>query len=410
MLVYFEPPPERLRGFRVGPLGPHIESFASLISQQGYSPAAGWTKLYLVAGLSRWLERRHVRLEDFDEHHVSAFLQERWGRVSKRRGKGTLLTLLRHLRESQVIQDGKPGRLSEPSNIEEQYGRFLVDARGLMESSLQLYLRVARSFVSSQLKQGKLRLDTLTAEHVTDFVLRSTSQRGRWSTKSIITGLRSFLGFLFQAGRIKTNLAAAVPSVSVPYGAGLPRFLQPEQVEKTLRCCDRRTNMGKRDYVILLLLARLGLRRGEVVRLTLDDINWDAGELLIHGKGARLDKLPLLQDVGEALADYLQKARPSSSSRHVFTLSRAPYAKPLAAPTISCMVAHRLARAQIHSPHTGAHVLRHSLATGMLRHGATLAEIGQVLRHQSLRTTEIYAKVDLIALRPLALPWQGGEL
>lgn len=410
MLVRFAPPPERLRRFHVGPLGPHIESFASLISQQGYRPAVGWTKIYLVAGLSRWLERRHVRLKALEERHVAAFLQARWKRVSRRCGKGTLLSLLRHLRDSQAIPSAKPARLNELGKMEQQYGHFLLEERGLMESSLQLYLRVARSFASFQVSQGKLRLEKLAAQDVTDFVLRSTSQRGRWSTKSIITGLRSFLGFLFQAGRITTNLAAAVPSVSVPDEPGLPRFLQPDQVEKTLRGCDRRTKMGKRDYAILLLLARLGLRCGEVVRLTLDDINWDAGELLIHGKGARLDKLPLLRDVGKALADYLRKARPVSSSRHVFILSRAPYAKPLAVPTISLMVAHRLDRVQIQSPHTGAHVFRHSLATRMLRHGATFAEIGQVLRHQRIRTTEIYAKVDLTALRRLVLPWQGGAL
>ena len=222
MLVCFEPPPERLRRFRVGPLGPHIESFASLISQQGYRPAVGWTKIYLAAGLSRWLERRHVKLKDLEERHIAAFLQARWRRVSRRCGEATLLSLLHHLRESQAIRSAKPGRLNELGKLEQQYGRFLLEERGLMESSQQLYLRVARSFASCQLQQGKLRLDKLAPQDVTDFVLRSTTQRGRWSTKSIITGLRSFLGFLFQAGRITINLAAAVPSVLVPHEPGLP--------------------------------------------------------------------------------------------------------------------------------------------------------------------------------------------
>ena len=237
-----------------------------------------------------------------------------------------------------------------------------------------------------------------------NFVLHNTARRGRWSTKSIITALRSFLGFSFQTGRTTTNLVAAVPTVPLSNLSDLPRFLQPEQVEKVLRCCDRRTKVGKRDYAILLLLARLGLRSGEVAKLTLDDIGWATAELLIRGKGARLDKLPLLQDVGAALADYLQNVRPRCSSRHVFIRSRAPHIGLLGASTMGSIVLRAVDRAQIHSHHRGAHIFRHSLATRMLGHGASLAQIGQVLRHQNVQTTEVYAKVDLIALRRLALP------
>jgi site-specific recombinase XerD len=410
MIVHFEPQPDRLRRCIAGPLGPHIESFATLLSRQGYRPAVGWRKIWLVAELSRWLERRHVTLKDLEERHIVTFLQARWRRVSKRCGEATLMALLKHLRESHVIRARVPAPLNDLILVEQEYGRFLSQERGLMQSTVGLYLRMVRPFVAHHLQQGRLRLNKLVAKDVIDFVLYTTPQRGRWSTKSIITGLRSFLSFSFQTGRTATNLAAAVPTVPLANLSDLPRFLQPDQVEKVLRCCDRRTRVGKRDYAILLLLARLGLRSSEVTKLTLDDVGWAAGELLIRGKGARLDKLPLLQDVGEALTVYLQSARPHCSSRHAFIRSRAPHVGLLGASTMGSIVLRALDRAQIRSHHRGAHLFRHSLATRMLRHGASLAKIGQVLRHENVQTTEVYANVDLIALRRLALPWRGGGL
>jgi site-specific recombinase XerD len=404
MFVCFTPPPERLRRFLVGPLGPHIESFASLIAKQGYRPAVGWRKVYLVAELSRWLERKHVALKDLEEGHLAAFLHARWRRVIKRCGEATLAALLQHLRESKVVKPSVPVPMTELGLLEQEYGRFLTQERGLMQSTVDLYLRMVRPFVSRHLRPGQ----KLVAKSVIDFVLHATPRRGRWSTKSVITALRSFLGFLFQSGLTTTNLAAAVPDVALSELSDLPRFLPADQVEKVLRCCDRRTKVGKRDYAILLLLARLGLRSSEVTKLTLDDIDWVAGELLIRGKGARLDKLPLRQDVGEALAHYVRNARPPCSSRHVFIRSRAPHVGLLGASTMGSIVFRALARTPIRAPHRGAHMFRHSLATRMLKKGASLTQIGQVLRHQNIRTTEVYAKVDLVALRRLALPWQGG--
>lgn len=410
MLVRFESQPERLRRFLAGPLGPHIESFATLLSRQGYRPAVGWRKIWLVAELSRWLARSRVTLKGLEERHVAAFLQARWRRVSKRCGEATLMALLQHLRASQAIKTPAPEPLNELGLVEQEYGRFLIQERGLMQSTVDLYLRMVRPFVAHHLQHGKLRLSKLVAEDVIHFVLHNTRRRGRWSTKSTITGLRSFLGFSFQTGRTTTNLVSAVPTVPLSKLSDLPRFLEPDEVEKVLRCCDRRTKVGKRDYAILLLLARLGLRSSEVAKLTLDDIGWAAGELLIRGKGARLDKLPLLQDVGQALADYLRNVRPHCSPRHVFIRSRAPHVGLVGASTVGSIVVRALDRAQIRSHHRGAHVFRHSLATRMLRHCASLAQIGQVLRHQNVQATEVYAKVDLIALRRLALPWRGGAL
>jgi site-specific recombinase XerD len=353
--------------------------------------------------------RRHVAPKQLDEGRVAAFLKLRWKRAPGRSGDRAAMTLvLRHLRQSNITPPASP---PAPRNdielIERAYEDFLLNERSLVPGSVEQYLPVARRFLSHRFGSGKVRLKKLGASDVTDFVLHDSSHRGRRSAQLMATVLRSFLGFLLQQSHISTNLAAAVPTVAGWRLSELPRFLEPKQVERVLRSCDRRTKVGKRDYAILLLLARLGLRAGEVARLTLDDIDWRAGHLLIRGKGPQVDRLPLPQDAGQALAAYLQKGKPGSSSRRIFIQRNAPH-DPLAPSSISNVVRAALARAQIQSRHQGAHLFRHSLATAMLRNGASISQIGQVLRHQLPQTTEIYAKVDLKALRALALPWPGG--
>jgi site-specific recombinase XerD len=410
MIVRFDPQPEELLSLHIGPLGPHIESFAALVSHQGYCRQNGWQKVRLVADLSRWLERRGIILKQLDEQQIAAFFQARWKRVSRHSGdQATMILLLRHLRQSHAVPvPPPPVARNDIELIERDYGKFLLQERSFMPASVGQYVPAARRFLFHRFPSGKVRLKKLRAKDITDFVLHDSANRGRRSVQLTAAVLRSFLSFLFQQGRIAPNLAAAVPTVAGWRLSELPRYLEAEQVEKILRCCDRRRKIGKRDYAILLLLARLGLRAGEVAYLTLDDINWQAGELLIRGKGAQVDRLPLLEDVGQALVDYLQKARPVCSSRRVFIQKHAPH-EGLAGPsTVDNVVRVGLARAQVYSRHQGAHVLRHSLATRMLGNGASLAQIGQVLRHQLPQTTEIYAKVDLNALRGLVLPWPGG--
>ena len=406
----FNPRSGDLQLLQVGPLAPHLAGFAALLSQQSYCSASGWGKVRLVAKLSKWMQRRRVAPNQLDERRVAVFLKTHRRRVrTAAAGRATLARLLRHLRQSNVVPAPSA---SIPRNdlgrIEREYEEFLLRERGLMPASVKLYLPVARRFLARRFPAGKVRPQALRASDVTDFVLQESSHGSGQSAHLMAAALRSFLGFLFQQGRVHTNLVAAVPTVARGRLATLPCFLEAAQVERVLRSCDRRKKAGKRDYAILLLLARLGLRGGEVAALMLDDINWRAAELQIHGKGARLDRLPLPQDVGQSLAVYLQKARPECSSRRVFLQSQAPY-EPLAGPGSICgVVRAALARAQILSAHRGAHLFRHSLATTLLRNGASLAQIGQVLRHQHPQTTEIYAKVDLKALRALSMPWPGG--
>jgi len=222
------------------------------------------------------------------------------------------------------------------------------------------------------------------------------------------TAFRSFFRYLFQKGELQANLAAAVPTVADWRLSTVPKYLAPEEVKRMLEACNRRTASGRRDYAILLLLARLGLRAGEVVALQLDHIKWRAGEILVRGKGLFHDRMPLPSDVGKALASYLRRDRPACQTRRVFVCMKAPrrgFANPS---TLTTIVRRALARADLHPTFKGAHLLRFSLATSMLRSGATMGEIGEVLRHRIPNTTEIYAKVDFDGLRSLAHPWPIG--
>jgi len=226
--------------------------------------------------------------------------------------------------------------------------------------------------------------------------------------KQMTAALRSFLQYARYQGYINIDLSASVPTVANWSKASIPKSLPPDQVELVLAHCDRQTAVGRRDYAILLLLARLGLRAGEIVSLSLDDIDWQAGLITVRGKSNHLSQLPLPIDVGEAIVAYLQNGRPLSTSRALFLRGQAPITSFKGPAAVSKLVRHALIRAGIDSPYKGAHQFRHTLATEMLRQGASLAEIGELLRHRNPQTTTIYAKVDLVSLRKLALPWPGG--
>jgi site-specific recombinase XerD len=292
--------------------------------------------------------------------------------------------------------------------LERDYKEFLLKKRGLALSSVDRYLEVARRFLSYRFSISQKRWNKLDAKDVTDFVLHDSSGRGRRSAQLMTAVLRSFLRFLFQEGKINTNLAGAVPTVAGGPRSELPSFLEAHQIRKLLRGCDRRCKTGKRDYAILLILTRLGLRAGEVATLVLEDIDWSGGYICIRGKGSRVDRLPLVEEVGQALVDYLRKGRPTCSSRQVFIRSVGLPQGFSGSRSISRVVRRTLRRAGLQMPRPGAHLLRHSLATNMLQGGATLAEISQVLRHEHLHTTELYARVDFRALRTLSQPWLGG--
>lgn len=409
MIKHFFSDPKFLRRCRSGPLAPHLDCFASQLAHQGYTRYSGQGVIRIVVQLNEWLSANGLTLQELDEHQIGAFRAYRKKRLCTHHGeRGTCQLLLRSLREAHLIAEAPDKTLNDPIELlVRSYARHLVQERALSQTTIGHRLPVVRDFLSQRFKSKRLRVERLRPGDVSRFVLRTMRARGRDHAQLVTTTLRSFLDFLYQEGRVTTPLRAAVPKVASWRHLDLPGFLEPGQVERLLDSCDRSRVGGRRDYAILLLLARLGLRAYEVRHLTLDDIQWASGEVLIRGKGGREDRLPLPADVGRAVAAYLKAGRPRCSCRRVFVRLLAPH-EGLTSPTIASVVARALSCAHISAPHKGAHLLRHSLATRMLRGGASLTQIGQVLRHQRTDTTEIYARVDQRALRALAQPWPGG--
>lgn len=278
--------------------------------------------------------------------------------------------------------------------VERDFAQFLYSERGLKPATVGNYQRTVRHFLMHRFGRQEPRLDELRLHDIHRFILERASHVRRSYAKLMVTALRSFLRFLHQRGAITVDLAAAVPAVANWRLSHLPMSLTSDQVERLLTCCDRSTLTGQRDFAILLFLSRLGLRAGEVVAMTLDDFDWQAGEFVVHGKGDRQERLPLPQDVGSALVHYLRHVRPPCRTRRVFVRIRAPRCGFSGSAAICDVVRRALARAGFDPAFKGAHLLRHSLATNMLRKGASLDEIGQLLRHVQTDNTQIYAKVE----------------
>jgi integrase/recombinase XerD len=288
------------------------------------------------------------------------------------------------------------------------FARYLRDERMLTEVTIVYYVAFVRSFLADRFGDGPVRLPRLCASDVVRFVQHLAPRLHLKRAKLLTTALRSFLHYARYLGQVTCDLAAAVPTVANWSMPSIPRAIPADAVRRLLASINRRTVTGRRDYAILLMLARLGLRASEVVRLELEDIDWNVGSITVQGKGDQHSVLPLPADVGSAITAYLRHGRPQSGSRRVFLRAKAPVRGFLGSQAIASLVRHNLARAGIQAPTNGAHQFRHALATEMLRHGASLAEIGEVLRHHSPETTKIYTKVDLDSLRALALPWPGG--
>jgi len=394
----------------VGPLSPYIDPFAQQLSQQGYADASGRDKLRVVAKLSLWLKQHQLGLDSLEEQQVAAFVQElhqRWHRT-RRGDAATLRDLLEQLRHSGAIPlPVATCDNSEVKQLEDGFVAYLIEERGLTQATVDNYVSVVRRFLTAHFGSAPLELGQLCIQDVIRFIVGHFHNLSPKHAQLNVAALRCFFRFLYQRGKLATNLAAAVPKVANWRLVEMPKFIAPEQVERLLRGCDQSHVTGQRDYTVLLLLARLGLRAGEVVHLCLDDIDWYAGLLNVRGKGGRMDQLPLPMDVGEALAIYCRDGRPRCATRRVFVRRCAPYTGFASSAAVDCIVRRALQRAGIKSPHKGAHLLRHTLATGMLRNGASLAEIGQLLRHRLPQTTEIYAKVDPYSLGALVQPWPG---
>jgi len=394
-----------------GPLSANVAGFAKWARDEGYAPPSRWRKVFLAAGFSRWLGQQAVRVRPISSEHVARYLRSHVGPMQIRRGDAaTLRQFIDLLRRQGVVPPEKvlPCRLTPVERAADAFAHYLRNERALAEAAVVNYVPFVRRFLAERFGDRPVRLSGLCADDVARFVQRQAPRLHLKRAKLLTTALRSFFRYARYRGGITCDLAAAVPTVANWSMASIPRAIPAEAVHRLLASINRRTATGRRDYAILLVLARLGLRAGEVVRLELEDIDWNAGSLSVQGKGDQRCALPLPAEVGAAIAAYLRYGRPPSSSRRVFLRAKAPIRGLLGAQAISSLVRHNLIRADIQAPTHGAHQFRHALATEMLGHGASLTEIGEVLRHRSPQTTMIYAKVDLESLRTLALPWPGG--
>lgn len=392
-----------------GPLAQHAEGFKAELAARGYTPLSAANQLRLMAHLSRWLEGEQLELAMLDEGHAEAFLAARRaaGYTCWRTMRG-LFPLLDHLRREGEVPLAEARQPTAPVELLlGEYRSYLSGERGLAASTVEHQLAVAGAFLQACAERnGGLRLDTLSAGEVLAYVRRACDGRSVGFSKTVVTGLRSLLRYLHLSGALAHALHGVVPSVAGWRDSGLPKALPRRTVQALLSSCDRRQRVGRRDHAILLLLARLGLRAGEVAALQLSDLDWRAGELVVHGKARRDERLPLPSDVGAAIAAYLTRGRPPVSDRHVFVRAIAPLG-PLGPGGVQHVVEAACSRAGLER--IGAHRLRHSLASELLTAGSSLPEIGQVLRHRSIETTAIYAKIDHRSLSGLALAWPEGE-
>ena len=397
-----QPAPERV--VVSGPLAGFADGFRVDLIERGYSLWRAQEQLYLLAHVGRWMEAERLELAGLTPANLERyFVWRRREGYRKSLSPLSLRRLLGYLGGLGVL----PADDAVPSPVDDllaEYRRYLLQERGVAGRTVELYEPVARLFLSGRSEPLADDLARLSGGEVNKFVLREARRRSARSAE-VVTALRALLRFLFAQGVIAEPLAASVPSVACRR-EDLPRGIAAGQVRLLLDSCDRCTRVGRRDYAIVLLLSRLGLRCGEVAGLDLEDVDWRASELVVRGKGSRIDRLPLPSDVGEALADHLRDGRPRGFGRAVFLHAHAPLTR-LSPGNVSDVVKRACKRAGI--ARVGAHRLRHTVASELLSRGAGLVEIGQVLRHQDFRTTGLYAKVDRQALSRLALPWPGSE-
>lgn len=390
----------------MGPLAPFAVDFKAKLMERGYTPLTVVNQLRQMGRLSRWIEDKGLTVAELSDERVEEFLacqravgchRGSWSRPGLR----CLLELLRGL--GAVNSEGPVVVTSLMEVLLASFEGHLFAERGLAAGTVRGYVRHARRFLDGLSPSGGLA--RVTAGKVTEAVLRESAAVSVSATQFFIAGLRSFLRFCFIEGLVEVDLSqAALPATGRRHSL-LPRGITKADAGALLNSCDRRSALGRRDYAMIITLLRLGLRASEVAGLTLDDIDWRAGELVVRGKGAREDRLPLPSEVGEAIASYLQRGRPASDRREVFLRARAPFG-PIAPGTVSSTVRRACRRAGV--TEVGSHRLRHTVACDMVSAGVPLTQIAQVLRHHSLQSTAIYARVDLDQLRLLAAPWPQG--
>lgn len=388
-----------------GPLSAHIGAFVAWLIEQGYSTWYTHLETRRAVDFDRWLADEGVDVAELVDVHVTRYHRDR----SRPGCAGRVKTWRNELRARGVCSV-VPAETLPADEVVAAFERYLQRECGLAASTIRYYRSFSRQFLVERFGKRSVDFAALRSADVIDFVQRQAARMAPRTLKLVITALRAFLRYAQYCGDIDPRLIAAVPAVAAwSTTPSLPRAITAEHARRAIEGCSPHTAVGRRDRAVLLLLARLGLRSGEIRSLMLDDIDWSSGGLRVRGKGRRECLLPLPADVGQAIAAYLQHGRPASADRHLFLRARAPIQGFLAgADGIGSIVKHALERTGVDTSHRGAHQFRHALAVQMLQRGASLPEIGELLRHRSPQTTTIYARVDLGALRALALPWPGS--
>lgn len=401
-------PPRIVGALHNSPLRQHAECYIRLLREQGYTAHTITQHLYLFRRFHRWVKRRRCNFGELNEQIVDEFLKNR-KRDSHDGAPKAFCRLLGIMRAADATPPAKQALRTPTERIADEYRDHLRVERSFAPTTVRNYSRYVEGFLNDRFGTSPADVSRLKLAEVISFVRRTARERNAIFTKSLIIALRSFLRYLFQHGKLEADWAPSVPTIAHWHLTGLPKRLPSETVERILSACDQTTSVGRRDRAILLLLARLGLRGVEVVRLQLEDIDWENAQLTIRSKkGGGLARLPLPADVGRAIARYLHRDRPTCTCRSVFVRSVAPHAALNNSAVIGLRVRAAIKRAGVKSSRQGAHVFRHTLASEMLRHGASLDEIARLLRHKDHDSTAIYAKVDLGALRRLVVALPGG--
>ena len=411
MLAEFFDSPFRIQELRDGPDGRLLEGFARELCHAGYAEITARRHIRAAEHLIHWTGRKGTPIATLDErfaedfvHHLDRCRCPRYGRTHRLDLQHGVRLFFGYLRRAGALMAPIAEESIEEPVLLVSFCRWMRQQRGTCDATLYNYSLHLRDLLK-RLGEDPGKFD---AQNLRQFVLE-TSQRCGWAAaKKSTTAVRMFLRFLISDGKCAAGLDASIPALAHWRLSSLPRYLQSDEVERVIASCDPATPVGRRDRAILLLLARLGLRAGDIVQLRLDDLDWTQAAIRVSGKGRRQTLLPLTQEIGDAIATYIKDGRPQTGADTLFIRSRAPFRALASHCAISVVVARAMRRAGVTCPSRGAaHVLRHFVASSMLRQGASLQEIAVILRHRSITTTEIYAKVDVVALQQIAQPWPG---
>jgi len=408
MLSEFFKSRARIQALQNGPAGSLFEIFARALSEAGYATITARRHLRAAEHFTDWTHRHGMPVGKWNEQSLAGFDRHLNRCHCPHHGQTRHLAVvhgarlfLTYQRDARInpLRAAKPP-VEDPVLLSD-FCQWMRQQRGTCDVTLHTY----RIHIRELLRRLGEDPTSFDARRLRAFVLEKSRSCGWGTAKNCTTALRMFLRFLIAEGQCAVGLDAAIPTLAHWRLASLPRYLSPEDVERLIASCDRALAVGRRDRAILLLLARLGLRAGDIVHLGLSDIDWKDASIQICGKGRRPTRLPLTQEVGQAIVAYLKKGRPRTNADRLFIHCRAPY-RAFGSGAVSAIVDRAFRRAGVVRPSRGAaHLLRHSFATSMLRQGASLEDIAAILRHRSVETTQIYAKVDIPSLRQIAQPW-----